>query len=126
MFSPDQFMHILTPSIWCIMTQWYYPCRTNFLIRNALGKGLQKVHLSSGQHDQNDKHMSCLPDVVLLLVTRCSYWGVCLTHVQVTLCLTVNVKVAQHSTALCHQMPLLGGTSELGMSDCNLPPQLSS
>ena len=42
-------------------------------IRNALGKSLQKVHLSSGHPDQKDNLMSCLPDVVLLLVTRCLY-----------------------------------------------------
>ena len=40
-------------------------------IRNALGKSLQKVHLSSGQPDQKDNLMTCLPYVVLLLVTRC-------------------------------------------------------
>ena len=42
----------------------------------------EKVHLSSGQPDQKDKNMSCLPDVVLLLVTRCLWWGVHLTKHQ--------------------------------------------
>ena len=51
-------------------------------IRNALGKSLQKVHLSSVQPDQKDNHMSCLPDVVPLLVTTCLYWGVHLTKNQ--------------------------------------------
>ena len=40
-------------------------------IRNALGKSLQKLHLNSGQPDQTDNHMSCLPYVVLLFITGC-------------------------------------------------------
>ena len=49
-------------------------------IRNALGKSLQKVHLSSGQSNQKDNHMSCLPYVVLggtskLGTTECTCQG---------------------------------------------------
>ena len=84
MFSPDQFMHILTPSIWHITTPRYYLQRTNFIIRNqkCSGKCLQKVNLISGQPDQKDNHMSCLPNVVPLLVTRCFYRRVCLAKHQ--------------------------------------------
>ena len=76
------------------------------------------------------------PDIVLLLVTRCLYWGVhlnciCLTlNVKQTLYLTVHVRLTWCSTSPGHQMPVPGGTSdwmsELGMSDCHLSPQLSS
>ena len=51
MFSPDQFTHILPSSIWCITTPRYYFQGTTFIIRNAMGKTLQKVHLSLGQPD---------------------------------------------------------------------------
>ena len=53
---------------------------------------LQKVHLSSGQPDQKDNNMSCLP----------------------------------YSTALGHQMSLLGGTSDLGTCDCKCQGDLTS
>ena len=58
---------------------------------------LQGVHLNSGQPDQMANHLSCWPDVVLLLVTRCLYQGVHLTNM-----MTYNVEAFK----------------------CNLPPQL--
>ena len=53
MLSPDQFTHILPPSIWCITTGRYYFCGTTFITRNqkCYGKSLKKVHLNSGQAD---------------------------------------------------------------------------
>ena len=60
-------------------------------------------------------YMSSWPDVVLLLTTRCLYWGyICIfsiafpQNVKPTLCMTVHIKLTWHSTALGHQMPLLG------------------
>ena len=68
--------------------------------------------------------MSSWPYVVVLLLTiRCLYWGIFLhpQNVKLTWRMTVNVKLTLHSTALDHQMPLLGDTS-----DCPLHSQLHS
>ena len=166
MSSPDQFMHILTLSILCITTPQYYLQRTNFLIRNALGKSLQKVHLSSGQPDQKDNQMSCLPYVVLGGYTWARYIWVYMSRwpyiwlymstqpdivpVLSTRCLYLGGTsdwMCQLGMSYCHLSPQfcswtyegdvayyyswpwdasIGGTSEPGMSDCNLPAQLSS
>ena len=74
--------------------------------------------------------MSRWPDVVPLLATRCLYKGYIWSryvwlNVRLTWHLTINVKLTWWSSTLGHQMPLLGGTSEPGMSDVHLPPQLS-
>ena len=108
MFSPDQFTHILPPSIWCITMSQYYLWGTTFIIRNqkCYGKTLQKVHLSSGLPDLTSYHSwppdastrgvhltegqpdpkadqtSSWHDVVLLLQTRFLYWGPHLTEGQ--------------------------------------------
>ena len=52
--------------------------------------------------------MSNWPDVVLLLATRCLYWGVHLTVHCLLNCILQNVRFTWCHTALGHQMPLLG------------------
>ena len=91
-----------------------------------------EVHLTECQPDPRGDQMSSWPKVVPLLATRCLYWGVhltwvCLTvNVKLTLCLTINIKLTWCSTVLCHYMPLLGGTFDLGMSDCKCQAELMS
>ena len=53
--------------------------------------------------------MSSWPYVVLLLTTRCLYWGVHLTVYCIFNCVLQNVKMTLGSTGLGHQMPLPGG-----------------
>ena len=65
--------------------------------------------------------MSRWPYVVLLLATRCLYWGVHLTVICLLNCILQNVKLTLHNTDLDHQMPLPEGTS-----DCTLHSQLYS
>ena len=87
------------------------------------------VHLTECQPDPKHSLMSWWPDIVLLLTTRCLSLGVPLTVIchlncipltaehlmskQMTVsylfnCIPQNVKLTLHSTALYHQMPLLG------------------
>ena len=106
MFSPDQFTHILLPSIWCMTTPRYYFLRTTFYHQKSYGKNSAKgtselrstrpnfipflatrclyqgVHLTKGQPDPKAHQMSSWHDVVLLLATRCLYQEVCLTEYQ--------------------------------------------
>ena len=65
------------------------------------------VCLTECQSDPKAHQMSSWPDIVLLLTTRCFYWGYVWLNVSLTQRLT-NVKVTWCSTALGHQMPLLG------------------
>ena len=90
-FCPDQFTHILPPSIWCITTPRYYCQRTAFILTNqkCYGKSLTKVNL---------------PKVVAHLATACLYQGGGYIWPRVSL-----PKVVTH---LGHEISLLGGLSD--------------
>ena len=105
MFSPDQF-HTYSYTI----NLMYYDTMV-LIMKNYFSHQTSELDTSDCKCQAD---MSSWPDVVLLLTTRCLYQGVHLTWI----CLTAHVKLTWCSTALCHQMPVVGGTSDLGMSDC--------
>ena len=98
------------PSAWLSMSSW--PDIVLFLTTRCLYWGVH-LHLCKCQADLH----YCQGQADL---TYCCSWppdastrGVCLTVHCILNCILQNVKMTIHSTALGHQMPLLGGTSHL-------------
>ena len=73
------------------------------------------------KNKNNNNNNKKIKYVVLLLATRCLYWGEHLTVICLLNCIPQNVKFTLCSTDVDHQMPLPGG-----MSDCPLHSQLHS
>ena len=138
MFSPDQFTHILPPSIWCITTPRYYFWGTTFIISNlkCYGKNSAKgtselrstrpnfipflatrclygrVCLTAGHSDPKAHQIARWPDIVLLLATRCLQWGYIWAQVSLTQRLTTC-----HADLMSYCSWSLD-TSKGGTSDC--------
>ena len=108
-FCPDQCMHILPPSIWCITTPRYYLCRTTFITTNRKCYGKNKrsawpevwlnVNLTQSLILGDIWPEVNLPEVVTHLATRCLSPGG-----------MSNQKKPDQIITLVHKMSLVGGS----------------
>ena len=90
---------------------FHYQCDVSLHQGTTFEELLLSLHLTEGKPDPNAIHMSCWPDIVLLLVTRCLYQGGMSEHRSV-----VSMLVPFMATSCLYQ----GGTSELRSVVCTL------